>query len=58
MLVHQLCESFGYLSDAGWEQTARLMLLAADEIERLTAQLTANRPQPPLADEPHHRKLA
>ena len=35
MLVQQLRESCGYLSDAGWEETAKLMLRAADEIEQL-----------------------
>ena len=46
MLVQQLRESCGYLSDAGWEQSARLMLLAADEIERLTAQLAVSPARP------------
>jgi hypothetical protein len=40
-LITALRESCGYLSDDGYHQTARLMALAADEIERLTRQLEA-----------------
>lgn len=43
MLTDQLRESSGFLADAGWGQTARLIELAADEIERLTAQLAVER---------------
>jgi hypothetical protein len=34
-----LRESCGYLEDEGWHQTAQLMLLAADEIERLSERI-------------------
>lgn len=35
-LATALRESCGYLQDDGWQQTARLMSHAADEIERLS----------------------
>jgi hypothetical protein len=38
-LVETLLESRGYLEDQGWHQTAHLMTLAADEIQRLTARV-------------------
>lgn len=38
-LAAALRESEGYLQDEGWHQTARLMTLAADEIERLSARV-------------------
>jgi hypothetical protein len=38
-LVEALRDSGGYLQDEGWHQTARLMTLAADEIQRLTARV-------------------
>jgi hypothetical protein len=34
-LITALRESCGYLQDEGWHQTAQLMTLAAEEIERL-----------------------
>ena len=37
-LSAQLRESAPYLRDAGWRQTADLLLAAADEIETLRAQ--------------------
>ena len=37
-LSAQLRESAPYLQDAGWRQTADLLLAAADEIETLRAQ--------------------
>jgi len=40
-LITALRESCGYLRDDGYHQTAQLMALAADEIERLTRQLEA-----------------
>ena len=40
MLVQQLRESCGYLSDAGWEETSKLMLRAADGIEQLAERGT------------------
>ena len=40
-LITALRESCGYLRDDGYHQTAQLMALAADEIERLTQQLEA-----------------
>lgn len=41
VLSTALRESCGYLEDAGYHETARLMVLAADEIERLNARLSA-----------------
>lgn len=38
-LATALRESCGYLEDEGWQQTAQLMTLAADEIERLTERV-------------------
>jgi hypothetical protein len=38
-LVSALREGCGYLEDEGWHQTAQLMTLAADEIERLTERV-------------------
>ena len=38
-LVTTLHESCGYLQDEGWHQTARLMTLAAHEIERLSERV-------------------
>ena len=38
-LASALRESCGYLEDEGWHQTAQLMTLAADEIERLNARV-------------------
>jgi hypothetical protein len=40
-LVAQLRESAPYLRDAGWHQSADLMIAAANEIEALRAQLGA-----------------
>jgi hypothetical protein len=40
-LVTALRESCGYLCDGGYRQTAQLMTLAADEIERLNNQIRA-----------------
>jgi len=34
-----LRESCGYLEDEGWHETARLMALAAGEIDRLTERV-------------------
>ena len=44
-LSAQLRESAPYLQDAGWRQTADLLLAAADEIETLRAQLEAQAEQ-------------
>jgi len=38
-LVTALHESCGYLQDSGWHQTAQLMALAANEIDRLTERV-------------------
>jgi hypothetical protein len=38
-LITTLRENCGYLQDEGWHQTARLMTLAASEIERLTVRI-------------------
>jgi hypothetical protein len=40
-LTSQLRESAPYMKDAGWHQSAALILAAATEIERLRAELTA-----------------
>ena len=40
-LVSALREGCGYLEDEGWHQTAQLMSLAAEEIERLTERVRA-----------------
>jgi hypothetical protein len=40
-LISALRESCGYLEDEGWHQTAQLLTLAAEEIERLTEQVRA-----------------
>lgn len=40
-LVATLRESIGYLQDDGYHQTARLMAVAADEIERLNRRVQA-----------------
>ena len=40
-LVATLRESIGYLRDDGYHQTARLMAVAADEIERLNRRVHA-----------------
>jgi hypothetical protein len=34
-LARELRENLGYLRDAGWDSTAKLMQRAADELERL-----------------------
>lgn len=38
-LATALRESCGYLDDEGWHQTAQLMILAADELDRLNARV-------------------
>ena len=38
-LVEALRDGVGYMQDQGWHQTAGLMTLAADEIQRLTARV-------------------
>ena len=38
-LATALRESCGYLEDEGWHQTAELIMLAAEEIDRLNAQV-------------------
>jgi hypothetical protein len=38
-LIVALDEGHGFLRDQGWHQTARLMTLAATEIERLNARV-------------------
>ena len=38
-LISALREGRGYLEDEGWHQTAQLMTLAAEEIERLAARV-------------------
>ena len=39
VLIAALRESKVYLRDEGWHQTAQLMSVAADEIERLSARV-------------------
>jgi hypothetical protein len=38
-LATALRESCGYMDDEGWHQTAQLIILAADEIDRLNARV-------------------
>ena len=38
-LTRELWESSPYLADQGWHQVAKLMEVAADEIERLDARV-------------------
>lgn len=38
-LVAELRDSSGYLADQGWQQTAIMMILAADELERLSIRV-------------------
>jgi hypothetical protein len=38
-LVQELRESHPYLTDGGWHQVAKLMIAAADEIERLQGRV-------------------
>ena len=38
-LITALRDSCGYMQDEGWQQTAQLMLLAADEIECLNERI-------------------
>lgn len=40
-LIAALRESRGYLQDQGWHETARLLALAAAEIEHLSARVNA-----------------
>jgi hypothetical protein len=39
-LARELPENCGYLRDAGWGNTARLIALAADELERLEERVS------------------
>ena len=39
LLPTALRESCGYMQDQGWHQTARLMSLAADELENLDQRI-------------------
>jgi len=39
LLPTALRESCGYMQDEGWHQTARLMSLAADELENLDQRI-------------------
>ena len=38
-LITMLRENCGYLEDEGWHQTARLIVLAANELERLDVRI-------------------
>ena len=38
-LIAELRDSSGYLADQGWQQTAIVMMLAAAELERLSARV-------------------
>ncbi len=38
-LIADLRDSSGYLADQGWQQTAIMMMLAADELERLNVRV-------------------
>ena len=39
VLIAALRESCGYMQDEGWDETARLMLVAADPIEALNERI-------------------
>ena len=39
-LARELRENCGYLRDGGWDSTAKLMEVAADELERLEARVS------------------
>ena len=56
-LTAQLRESVPYLQDAGWRQTATLLLAAADEIEELRSRLEQFEPRAVL-DQPRHKASA
>ena len=43
LLIRELRESCPYLADEGWRQVADLLSAAADEIERLRAQVGETR---------------
>lgn len=45
-LTAQLRESAPYLQEAGWQQTATLLVAAAAEIEKLQARLSAPKRTP------------
>ena len=53
-LVTALRESCGYLRDAGYRETARLLVAAADEIEALRERLQAFERPGPKAPGPAH----
>jgi hypothetical protein len=50
-LSAQLRESAPYLRDAGWRQTAELLIAAADQIEQLRSQIAALA----VTNEPSHQ---
>lgn len=50
-LSAQLRESAPYLRDAGWRQTAELLIAAANEIDTLRAQVAASETQAPRGPE-------
>jgi hypothetical protein len=47
----QLRESAPYLRDAGWRQTAELLIAAANEIDTLRAQVGASETRAPRGSE-------
>ncbi len=51
-LARELRENVGYLRDAGWDSTAKLMERAADELERLDLRV-ARLERDATASEPH-----
>jgi hypothetical protein len=57
-LVSALREGCGYLEDEGWHQTAQLMTLAADEIERLTERVRELESENLQAPEASNRNIA
>jgi hypothetical protein len=59
-LARELRENVGYLRDAGWDSTAKLMERAADELERLDMRVArlereAEVPAPDPRVRPHWR---
>jgi hypothetical protein len=48
-----LHEGHGFLQDQGWHQTAHLMTVAAQEIERLSARVRVLEDEIPARPDPH-----
>jgi hypothetical protein len=53
-LVAELRDSSGYLADQGWQQTAIMMIPAADELERLSIRVAELQPWKAEDCQPRH----